>query len=156
MELNIVWGSADGKTELGTFDKALAEAGIHNYNLIKLSSVIPQNATIVKKGTLDQDWNIGDVIATVLAEHSSSEPGETIVAGLSWAIADEGGIFMEQHGRTKDEVRTSMEDCLDDARAVRDWNWHTEDMKLVEHTVNQAGAAIVAAVYNPLHHYSTL
>lgn len=41
MKIDVVWGHGEGKTSLSAFDRTLLEAGIHNLNLIPLSSVIP-------------------------------------------------------------------------------------------------------------------
>ena len=50
MKIDIVWGRSEGKTLLSAFDKALVKAGIHNFNLIPLSSVIPQNSVVEEVG----------------------------------------------------------------------------------------------------------
>jgi len=39
-------GTGEGPTPLAAFDKALLAAGVENYNLIRLSSVIPPGAEI--------------------------------------------------------------------------------------------------------------
>jgi len=54
MKIFITWGSGDGPTEKAAFDAALFNAGIANYNLIPLSSVIPDNSEICV-GKID--WN---------------------------------------------------------------------------------------------------
>ncbi len=49
--IRVVWGTATGPTALAAYDAALAEAGVHNYNLISLSSVIPTEPAIEVTGT---------------------------------------------------------------------------------------------------------
>src|SRR5215467_2495625 len=47
---NAVWasaGAAEGDTELNAFDNALLAAQVGNLNLIRVSSVLPQDATIL-------------------------------------------------------------------------------------------------------------
>ncbi len=51
MRIDIVWGGSEGKTLLSAFDRALLNAGIHNFNLIPLSSVIPPQSVIHETGT---------------------------------------------------------------------------------------------------------
>ena len=41
MEIQISTGIGIGPTQLSAFDSALNNAGVANYNLLKLSSVIP-------------------------------------------------------------------------------------------------------------------
>src|SRR5205085_9575333 len=42
-------GTGEGPTPLAAFDKALLAAGVENYNLIRLSSVIPPGAGIERR-----------------------------------------------------------------------------------------------------------
>jgi len=49
MRIDIVWGESEGKTLLSAFDRALLNAGIHNFNLISLNSVIPPNQSSMKQ-----------------------------------------------------------------------------------------------------------
>ena len=44
--IRIVWGVGDGPTEMASYDAALADAGVHNYNLVTVSSMIPAGAEI--------------------------------------------------------------------------------------------------------------
>lgn len=47
MEIQISTGIGIGPTQLSAFDSALNNAGVANYNLLKLSSVIPPKSKIV-------------------------------------------------------------------------------------------------------------
>ena len=44
--IRVVWGSATGPTKMASYDAALAEAGVENYNLVSVSSVIPFNVPV--------------------------------------------------------------------------------------------------------------
>jgi pyruvoyl-dependent arginine decarboxylase len=48
MEIPIVAGFGRGETGLSAFDAALGDSGVLNYNLIRLSSVIPPCSTVVE------------------------------------------------------------------------------------------------------------
>ena len=53
---NAVWasaGAAEGDTELNAFDNALLAAQVGNLNLIRVSSVLPQDATVLVVGRFD-------------------------------------------------------------------------------------------------------
>lgn len=152
MPIEIVWGTGTGDTELGAFDNALSGANIHNYNLIELSSVVPTGAGIERAGTLEPGrWTTGDLLAVVLASATSSADGETIAAGLGWATAPEGGIFMEHHDAGREPCARQLAAKVADAKRTRDWEW-TEgvETEIVEHVVDGVGAAVVAAVFHPL------
>ncbi|AZH26363.1 pyruvoyl-dependent arginine decarboxylase [Haloplanus aerogenes] len=152
MDIEIVWGTGEGKTTLSAFDKALSEGGIHNYNLVTLSSVIPEGATVVEQGTHEQRWDVGELVAVILAENESLVQDETIAAGLGWATAEEGGVFFEGSGESASNVEKRITRGIETAKETRDsWTWHDGiEMKVVEHTVEQAGAVVVSAVHRPV------
>ena len=52
MDIKVVCGVGSGKTALSAFDSALKDAGVYNYNLITLSSIIPPDSIISKKSFL--------------------------------------------------------------------------------------------------------
>ncbi|MFC7043786.1 pyruvoyl-dependent arginine decarboxylase [Halonotius sp. GCM10025705] len=151
-EIEIVWGTGEGQTELSAFDQALHSGGIHNYNLVTLSSVIPKDADLQIVGTHQQEWDVGELVAVILAENGSLAQGETIVAGLGWAEAEEGGIFFEGSGENRKNVEKRITRGIETAKSTRDsWNWdETIQTKVVEHTVETAGAVIVSAVHRPV------
>jgi len=153
MPIELVWGTGSGRTELGAFDAALSGANVHNYNLVELSSIVPEGATVERVGALEPGrWTTGDLLAVVLASNTSSTEGERIAAGLGWELADEGGIFVENDGPTADACERTLEANLADARRIRDWRWTGErETKVVDHVVDaDAGAAVVAAVFHPI------
>lgn len=152
MRIDVVWGTAAGRTELGAFDRALAEAGIHDYNLVRLSSVVPPGATIVETGTVDAGHPVGTPVGVVLAEHHGADPTETVAAGIGWALAEEGGILMEAGAPSVEACRASIEASLADARAHRDWDWQLECETVVRSREggDPSMVVVVAAVYGPL------
>lgn len=151
MEIPVVWGVAEGRTELGSFDRALAEAGLNDYNLVGLSSVLPAAAGVVEAGRVDRAHPVGTPVGVVLAERTADRAGAGIAAGIGWAIAEEGGIFMEATGRSAGACQERIEASLADARSVRDWRWQVDCETVVRsHTVEDTAAVVVTAVYGPL------
>lgn len=153
MPIEVVWGSGAGRTELGAFDAALSDANVHNYNLVELSSIVPEGATIERVGALEPDrWTTGDLLAVVLASKTSSTEGERIAAGLGWELAEEGGVFMENHAPTAAACEETLAANLADAKRIRDWNWTGERGTQVVDGVVEDGAAavVVAAVFHPI------
>jgi len=105
MEIKIVYGTGEGLTELSAFDDALYNAGIANYNLIKLSSVIPKNSKItVKKINLNKK-EIGYRLYVVLSKRIETRKGKEAWAGLGWTNSPKGGLFVEHGGSSKKEVK---------------------------------------------------
>jgi len=114
-----------GKTLLSAFDAALFNSGVHNYNLIYLSSVIPpsSNITEVKQVTdIGGEW--GDRLYVVHADSRSDVEGAYAGAGVGWYQFDDGrGVFVEHSGKwgsmlaaeesLQDQIRKSIKDlCI--------------------------------------------
>lgn len=148
MRIEVVSGTGEAQTSLGAFDAALGAAGVGDYNLVTLSSVIPPGAEVVPRSSPSVDLGVGTVVAVVLADAISTEPGAELAAGLGWAMADEGGVFMEATAPSRRACESALTDRLADVRANRDWAWRGEDeFAVCTHTVEETGAAVVAAVY---------
>jgi len=149
MEIQIVWGTADGKTSISAFDRALGIAGIHNYNLVMLSSIIPLNSKIIEVGTIKSQENVGDILRVVLSSITSKEKGEWISTGLGWAQADEGGVFFEHSTNQYANIcESEIKEGVKDMMKSRNWNWNTKiKTRIIEHKVKDIGSAVVAAVY---------
>ena len=154
MEIHIVWGEGEGRTEVSAFDKALAMAGIHNYNLIYLSSVIPPDSVIIESGKIENiaGADVGDMLRVVISRNISTKRGSWISSGLGWVQAEVGGIFIELSAESRaEDCKERIIEGVEDMMSVRDWNWNTEiNVKVVEHKVKNPSAVAVAAVYTPL------
>lgn len=146
----VVWGTGEAATRLTAFDAALAEAGVADYNLVALSSVVPPEATVATPGSVDDPYAVGDPIAAVVAD-ATGEAGETLAAGLGWALSPEGGVFMESTAADEAACRADLETKLADVRSGRDWDWETTETVVCDHEVGEGvGAAVVVAVFGPL------
>ena len=96
MKITVTAGSGTGNTTLSAFDAALKAAGIHNYNIIKLSSVIPPSSKVVVRKWKNAPTEHGKKLYTVLAEIRTDIMGRSIAAGIGWyQIKDGRGIFAE-------------------------------------------------------------
>lgn len=106
-----------GRTRLSAFDRALLEAGVADYNLIPLSSVIPPRSTVTRGGD-PLIGGHGDRLYCVESVAYADRPGEEVAAGLGWVIHPEiGGLFVEHTGPTVDsveeQIRLSLADMAD-------------------------------------------
>jgi len=108
MKIEIVKGSGTGKTELSAFDMALNDAGIANYNLIPLSSVIPPETELVKIGTRKKiESEYGHKLYLVISIAHATLKGAEAWAGIGWVnhVDKSGkGLFVEHHGPSEDEA----------------------------------------------------
>lgn len=148
MKIEIVWGKSEGKTLISAFDKALLAAGIHNFNLIPLSSVIPAKAVVTEAGRHTSSQKTGDILYVVLSSFGSAKANALITAGLGWVQTEDGGLFVEAKGECRpeeceQEIRAGLEDML----SARGWTGEIKT-KVITHRVQQIANVTVAAVYN--------
>ena len=148
MEIKIVWGKSEGKTLISSFDKALLKAGIHNFNLIYLSSVIPQEAVVREVGTYKSDRKIGDILHVVISTIGSNTAGVQISAGLGWVKTEEGGLLFESSGQfSPEECREEIKKGLTEMMSARGWHGEIK-MKVISHNIKKMANITVAAVYD--------
>jgi len=105
MNIFIVSAIGQGKTKLSAFDSALTNAGIHNYNLLKLSSIIPPRCgiSVVRKYKNNVE-EFGHKLYVVQAEIRSDKKGIVLSAGIGWYQLEDGrGFFVEHEGSNTSE-----------------------------------------------------
>ncbi|WP_439027559.1 pyruvoyl-dependent arginine decarboxylase [Haloarchaeobius sp. DT45] len=147
--IRIVWGQATGPTEMSSYDAALAEAGVENYNLVAVSSVIPAEAEVEVVGTAPDLGPVGERLTVVQARATTTEPGH-VSAGLGWAQSPQGGLFYEASGDTDEaDVDERVRRGLAAGQELRDWAFGEPHVK-VESAAVEPGTyttAVVLAVY---------
>lgn len=146
--IRVVWGTATGPTALASYDAALAEAGVHNYNLVTLSSVIPAGPAIEVVGTAPDLGPPGERLHVVQSA-ATAAPGKRAAAGIGWArTADGPGIFYEVDGVDPDAVRTEIREGLAAGRELRDWDFVEEEVHVQSVAPEERHAsAVVLATY---------
>ena len=149
--IRVVWGSATGPTAMSSFDAALAEAGVHDYNLLTLSSVVPPDATVEAVGTAPDLGPTGEALYCVEARQTlvPGADGEA-AAGLGWARDETGrGLFYEASGTESDAVRGAVERGLTHGMDLREWT-PTERESVVETastSPDEHATAVAVAAY---------
>lgn len=73
------------RTELGSFEMALRDAGIEKFNLVRVSSILPPNCKIVPKNQGLQDLKPGEVVFCVMYDERSNEPNRLMAASIGLA-----------------------------------------------------------------------
>jgi arginine decarboxylase len=147
--IRIAWGTGEGPTPMAAYDAALAAAGLHNYNLVPVSSVIPADATVEAVGTAPDLGPAGDRLTVVQAEVTAAGPARAS-AGLGWRTGPGPGLFYEDAGEADaGVVRERVREGLAAGADLRDWDL-PEDRERVRVTTAEtdagyAGAVVVAA-----------
>jgi len=153
MERNIFIVSAVGTGCIpkSAFDDALFRVGIHNFNLMPLSSVIPPQTNIIITKTYPREILPGTMQPVVLAHHESESRSQVISAGIGWMLAKEGGVFVEVSGTWDgDTTEAQLISSVEELSQRRDWNWVQSCQTRVKETqvADKAACVLVCAVYD--------
>ena len=121
--VKVISSVGEGDTLIGAFDRALFNAGVHNYNLIRLSSVIPEGVTVIKADCKEKPagkW--GDKLYVVMAIQFATTDGEEAHSGIGWAYDKnnpEHGLFVEHEGTSLAFVEKSIKSSLNNLFETR-------------------------------------
>ncbi|WP_232686459.1 pyruvoyl-dependent arginine decarboxylase [Halobacterium zhouii] len=150
MTIRVVWGTGTGPTEMAAYDAALADANVHNYNLVAVSSVIPADVDVEAVGTAPGLGPAGNRLTVVEAHASGAGPCQ-LSAGLGWAESGGGpGLFYEDAGESDAaDVEKRVRAGLDAGKELRDWAFERDRLQSVTIDVDSGeyGAAVVLAAY---------
>jgi len=148
-------GTGSGPTSLSAFDAALCAAGVGEYNLVRLSSVIPPHSTLVRRGAQGQRtgrW--GDRLFCVYASQLAELTGEQAWAGIGWVLKQDGsgaGLFVEHEGPTESGVLGDIACSLGDMVRRRGGGYSEPELLLTSATcVDEPVCALVVAGYETL------
>jgi arginine decarboxylase len=150
MRISVSAGVGTGPTPLAAFDAALMAAGVHDYNLIPLSSVIPPGAVLERRPHIAPPEDYGRRLYVVLAHETALDEGAGAAAGLGWVRepGDGRGLFVEAHGNGEDEVRRLIEQTLEAMTAARSREYGPIESELVSaQCTGEPVCALVTAVY---------
>lgn len=117
LDIFITSGVAESGTELSAFDGALVEAGVANFNLLHLSSIIPFGGKVVigKPPGLYLPEKIGNKLYVVYARQNENEHGMEACAGLGWVFTVKDpryGLFVEHAGASEEDVKREINKSL--------------------------------------------
>lgn len=152
MIIKVSAGHGSGPTKLSAFDAALNNTGVANYNIIRLSSVIPPNSKIKvnKKALTNLPGEWGDRLYVVMAEERVDTPNVEAWAGIGWVQEKETGkgLFVEHEGNSEKSVRSDIRQSLEALMATRNVDFGDIQMKVTGVTCkHHPVCAIVVAVY---------
>ena len=148
LDITVRRATGTGSTPLSAFDHALGLAGVADFNLIPLSSVIPPQAT-VRRESVRLDGGHGDRLYCVLATAHASAPGDIAWAGLGWSRDSSGrGLFVEHRAGSEESLREQIGLSLDDLSRHRGGGFDDVDAEVAAaHYHDQPTCALVIAAY---------
>ena len=152
LTIRVSSGSGTGRTPLAAFDAALAAAGVSDFNLVRLSSIVPPGAAVLEVEGRDQlRGEHGDVLFCVYAQAHTSLPGHEAWAGIAWSRHEDGsgaGLFVEHEGPSHEQVSADLTHSLQDLSATRGNRYHPEGRQVTGITcVTMPVCAVVVATY---------
>lgn len=151
LDITVRTAVGEGATMLSAFDAALLSAGVANFNLIRLSSVIPRASQLRVTGDPASEpiaGQHGDRLFCVWASGYAEHPGETAWAGLGWTRDAEGhGLFVEHHGGSEESVLEQIHLSLEDMTRARGGGYGPPETVTVSahHEAKPACALAIAA-----------
>ena len=152
MNIHISSGTGTGPTKLSAFDAALNKAGVANFNLIRLSSIVPPDSKIINsKGPIETElgkW--GDRLYVVMADTRVDSPNKEAWAGIGWVQEEKTGkgLFVEHEGANEHTVRRDVQASLEALMKIRDGNFGEIQMKVVGITCeHEPVCALVIAAF---------
>lgn len=153
--ISVRTATGHGRTHLSAFDHALLGAGVGDYNLVTLSSVIPPASRMVSWDPEDGiedglSGTHGDRLYCVLAAAYADQPGAEGWAGIGWVTEPStgAGLFVEHTATSERELRRLLDTSLDDLVANRGGGYPDRGHALsVATCVDRPVCAITLAAY---------
>lgn len=108
-------GVGVSKEQLTSFELALRDAGIAQYNLVPVSSIFPPNCKRVSRDEGLQFLPPGSIVHCVISRNATNEPNRLIAASVGTAMpqdANNYGYLSEHHsfGETSEKAGEYAED----------------------------------------------
>ncbi|WP_138004904.1 pyruvoyl-dependent arginine decarboxylase [Halalkalirubrum salinum] len=146
----VAGGVGRGPTEIAAYDAALAEINLHNYNLVTVSSIVPDRGTIQQVEAAPDLGTAGNRLFVVQSK-AVAAPGEEepIAAGLGWAIGPGPGLFYEATGPDAEAVRDELDVGLTAGLSLREWSCPDRgyEVSIAEPAADECVVAVVLAAY---------
>ena len=150
MKIVIATGTGEGSTAVAAFDAALRSAGVENYNLIPLSSIIPPGSEVERATFVTPVDEYGHRLYVVMARCDEHVSGNEAWAGVGWTQEPDNGrgLFVELHGGCKLGVQEAIEATLVAMMASRGRTYGPIDCELAGIVCRgKPVCALVIAVY---------
>jgi arginine decarboxylase len=108
-------GVGKGNDQLTSFEIALRDAGIAQFNLVSVSSIFPPEAKIISREEGLKHLKPGQIVFVVIARLASNEPNRLLATSIGCAIPADTktyGYLSELHefGLTADKAADKSED----------------------------------------------
>lgn len=108
-------GAGVAKEQLTSFELALRNAGIAQFNLVSVSSILPPTCKKIPREKGLEQLKAGEIVHCVLARNTANEPNRLVAASVGCAVPageNQYGYLSEHHsfGETEEKVSDYTED----------------------------------------------
>ena len=102
-------GSGRATAKLASFEAALRDAGIAEYNLVRVTSIFPPRCKIISRDHGVKLLDPGQILFIVLADNATNEPNRLIASSIGLAMPKDKntyGYLSEHHsyGETEEKA----------------------------------------------------
>jgi arginine decarboxylase len=104
-------GRGSHEEKLVSFERALREAGIAPFNLVRVSSIFPPHARLVSRESGLKLLQPGQIVFVVLSENATDEPHRLISASIGLAVPEDPagyGYLAEHEGFGQSEKESGL------------------------------------------------
>jgi arginine decarboxylase len=101
-------GVGRAKAKLASFEAALRDAGVAEYNLVRVTSIFPPRCKIITRDQGVKLLDPGQILHIVLADNATNEPNRLIASSIGIAIPKDKntyGYLSEHHSYGETEER---------------------------------------------------
>ncbi len=120
MEIVVTQGQGTGRTPASAFDAALLDAGIGNYNVVRVSAAVPPGAVVTVAKYLPAPGEWGYRLYAVVASGVTLVAHTEMWAGIGWIQAGDGrGLLVRHTDPSQENVVNEIQLALRDMAAVR-------------------------------------
>lgn len=119
-------GTGSSINGLPSFDRALLDAGVGNYNLVRLSSILPAECKEVDIKDIANHIKEGSLLPTAYSTITSDKQGDIIVStiGIGFPVdKSHVGVIMEYSTKnvTEEEALNTLHRVITEAFEARGW-----------------------------------
>lgn len=140
-------GVGVSEKRLPSFDKALLDANVGNYNLVRLSSILPAHCKRVNINDIQKHIPEGSLLPTAYATISCSEYGQKLASAIGVGYpADDSkvGVIMEYSntGITGKQAEETIREMVREAFWERRWELDRIEVISAEAVVEKEGSTV--------------
>lgn len=102
-------GVGKHREKLQSFELALRDAKIAQFNLVRVSSIFPPHCKIIQRANAVKQLKPGEVVYCVMSDTATNEPNRLMSASVGVALprnADSHGYLSEHHAFGQNERRS--------------------------------------------------